>query len=66
MATTRVYVVKEGDSGGRLVEAASQAQAISHVVRGKYVATVATQGELVTLLGAGAKVEKAGEESAGK
>lgn len=57
----RVYVVNDGDNASRrLVEAASQAQAIAHVVRGKYVATVATQAELVDLVGCGVKVEQAG------
>lgn len=63
----RVYVVvesvKEGVEQRRLVEAVSQAQAVSHVVRGKFVASVASQAELVSLLTSGAKVEKAGDSA---
>lgn len=60
---TRIYVVREQGATGagrHLVEAATQAQAIGHVVRGKYTAEVAEQGELVELVSKGVKVEKAG------
>lgn len=55
--TTRVYRVEGGDKP-RLVQATSQAQAIGHVVRNQYSATVATQADLIDLL-PGTKVEKA-------
>jgi hypothetical protein len=60
---TRIYVVHstaEGE-GPRLVTAVSQAQAIGYVAS-KYTAVVASQTELVTLLGQGLKVEEAGNE----
>ena len=46
----------------RLVEAASQAQAIRHVVSKRFIADVAKQQTLVELLGKGVKVEVAGSE----
>ena len=67
---TRIYVVTEATPGGddaskltsRLVDAGSAAQAIGHCVRPKFAARVAEQSDLVTLLGKGVKVEKAGAE----
>ena len=58
--TARIYKVVGGDKP-RLVSATSQAQAIVHVVRNQFKATVATQADLVDLLPA-TKVEKASEE----
>ena len=60
----RIYLVTD-TSNKRLVSASSQAQAIGHVVRAQFKATVATQSQLVELLGAGVKVEHASEELAG-
>jgi hypothetical protein len=57
----RVYVVS-GGAAPRLVKAVSQAAAIGHVVKSAYKATVATQDDLIAALGAGAKVELAGDE----
>lgn len=63
---TRIYLVAKaagtGDEQGHLVRAATQAQAVRHVVRNTYQAEVATQEQLVDLMTAGAKVEDAGEE----
>lgn len=63
---TRIYVVREQrDDGERvaLVDAATAAQAIGHVVRGQFTAKVAEQVELVEHVGKGVKVQKAGAES---
>lgn len=46
----------------RLVRAATQAQAIRHVVRSIYTAVVASQDQIVDLMTTGVKVEDAGEE----
>lgn len=67
MATAkRIYIVAEGETGDtrRLVRAANPSQAVSHVVKSIFKATVATQDELVELAGNGVKVEDAGEEVA--
>jgi len=51
-----------GNGQARLVNAASQAQAINFVVRDTYDAQVANQLDLVGLLGKGTKVEHVEEE----
>ncbi len=56
----RIYKVVGADKP-RLVQANNQAQAIGHVVRNQFKATVATQADLVDLL-PGTKVEKASSE----
>ncbi len=63
---TRIYAVSEGPANGEtgrlaihLVRATSQAQAIRHVVTPKYRADVASQEQLVQLLGAGVQVQDA-------
>jgi hypothetical protein len=63
---TRIYLVTQstGEGSGaadsqHLVRAASQAQAIRHVVSDQFSADVATQDDLVTLLGRGVKVREA-------
>lgn len=63
--TSRIYDVSDVESTPvvhRLVEAATQAQAKSHVVGNRFVAEVANQKTLIELLGKGVKVEVAGEE----
>lgn len=65
---TRIYVVREQADGVagtavHLVDAATAAQAIGHVVRNKYTAKVAEQLELVEHVGKGIRVQKAGAES---
>lgn len=52
----RIYAVYHGDAG-RLVRAKSRAQALSHVAQSTFNVRVASQDELVTLLGKGAAVE---------
>lgn len=65
MATdTRIYVVTAMDNDGNtadefLVKAASQAQAIRHVVGEMFHAQVAEQDELVRLVTAGKTVREA-------
>jgi hypothetical protein len=60
----RIYVVTDNDvnpATHRLVRAATQAQAVSHVVRNRYTADVATPESLVDLTKRGIEVEVAGE-----
>lgn len=52
----RIYAVYHGDAG-RLVRAKSRAQALSHVAQSTFNVRVASQDELVTLLGKGTVVE---------
>lgn len=59
---TRIYVVSQGENR-RLVEAASQAQAIRHCVKNVYQAKVASAREVAQLARDGMQVELAGEES---
>jgi len=61
MAATRLYVVRES-AKVRLIEASNVAQEIRFVALQVFTASVATQQELVELMTAGVKVEKAGEE----
>lgn len=49
MTANRIYLVSGGDKP-RLVQASSQAQAIGHVVRSQYKASVATQREIVAFM----------------
>ena len=58
----RIYLVVH-DLDTHLVEAGSKAAAVNHIARGSIKATVASQLELVELIGAGAKVQKAGNEN---
>lgn len=69
MAANRIYVVggidkryPESFTEPQLVRASSQAQAVGHIVRGKYHAKVAKQDDLERLLGEGHKVESASSE----
>lgn len=69
MATTRIYIVNaKGELAGSawLVEAASQSQAINHVVRNQYRADVATTRQVADLVTAGYRLEVAGDEPAGE
>ncbi len=61
MATkTRIYIVNgQVDEPARLVEAATAQQAISHVVKNRYTAAVASQQALVELIGGGTILEHA-------
>ena len=55
---TRIYLVLFEEEE-RLIEATNAAHAIRHCTE-PYKARLASQGDLVRLLGAGAEVEKAG------
>jgi hypothetical protein len=52
----RIYAVYHG-AQGKLVRARNRAQALSHVAQATFNVRVASQDELVTLLGQGVKVE---------
>jgi hypothetical protein len=63
-AAKRIYVVtEEGKNEQHLVRASSQAQAVHHVVAARFCAEVASQSQLVQLLGDGVKVEEAGSDA---
>lgn len=62
-STGRVYVVFENGAAVALVRANSQATAIRHVVKDRFEATPADQDHLITHLGAGMKVQTAGEDA---
>jgi hypothetical protein len=54
---TRIYIVTDKVVGSeQLVRAASQAQAVSRVVRSQFEAEFASQDDIVRMLSAGAKV----------
>ena len=55
--TMRIYVVSSND-GARLIEAENKAQALSYAVRTTMKATLATQQDLVNLIGKGIYVER--------
>ena len=66
-AVVRIYVVKETAADGktteRLVRAGSQAQAIRHVVIGRFDAETASTEDVARLVGDGAEIQTAGEEA---
>jgi hypothetical protein len=57
----RIYVVKNSTGEERLIEATSQAQALSFVVKDTLTVELASQTELVRLVTEGIVVEPAGE-----
>lgn len=59
--TTRIYIVRNGTSEERLVEATNAAQAIKHVSK-PFKAELASQKDLVKAIGKGVKLEQAKEE----
>lgn len=59
MATQRIYLVTQPDGARRLIKASIRSQALSHVASTLLGIHVATQDDLVDLLGAGVKVESA-------
>lgn len=68
-AQTRVYVVvpRTAPAKGeprRLVRSVHPATALRHVADGEYSVSVATQDELIALLGKGVRVEEIGQEQA--
>lgn len=59
----RIYVVHDEDLDQRvLVRATTAAQAITFVTRPRFAAAVATQDQIVKMLGAGEKVRDATED----
>lgn len=61
---TRIYVVGHIETGAkRLVRASNAAQAARHVIRTSHCVTVATQGELVSLVTGGVSVESCGSDA---
>ena len=57
---TRIYVVRDtANESKRLVRAATPAQAIRHVVKGRFDVTVANQETLVFMLSNGTHVDDA-------
>ena len=59
-AETRIYVVLNKNTGDkRLVEAASQEQAIRHCVNNLYKADIASSKTVAQCMGEGLKIEKA-------
>lgn len=63
---TRIYVVTEVGGDGKprefLVLATSQAQAIRHVVKGRFTAELCSAAEAIRLATAGVTVSEAGAE----
>lgn len=63
MAThKRIYTVKGTDGSKRLVKAVSQPQAIHHVAKSMFSASIPSPDELVELVKAGVEVEEAGAD----
>lgn len=62
MATTRIYLVN-GPTGSRLVRASVPSQAITHVAKQSFSASIASQDDLVEALSSGIKVETYGEST---
>lgn len=56
--TDRIYVVAAKGAKSRLVRASHPSNAMRHVAAGTFTVAVASQDELVKLLGEGAKVEE--------
>lgn len=57
MAQKRIYLVGMPDGKARLVKASLRQQALSYVANDLLTVQVATQDDLVTMLGAGVPVE---------
>lgn len=64
MNKTRIYRISDvhAKHPDRLVEASTRSQAVRHVADDVFNSRVATQDDLVELVGKGAKVEKASTE----
>ena len=62
MATERIYLVKTGDKE-RLINATNKPQALSYAVRTTTTAELASQSDLVRLLGNGVTVEKIADDA---
>lgn len=62
MATTRIYIVAPKTGGAkRLVRAHHPSRALHHVAEAAFTVEVASQDDLVELIGEGVVVENAGE-----
>jgi hypothetical protein len=59
--TTRIYNVFDGKTD-RLIRAGNPAQALRHVAKASFTVRVATQDDLVDVVGRGGKVEDASKE----
>ena len=60
MTATRIYLVKDSETGGkRLIRASNVAQAVRHAARAQFTAEVASQDDLVFLIADGHSVEDA-------
>lgn len=53
----RIYLVKDDNFGRYLVRANTPQQAVAHIAKRQYEVKVASQDELVALVGDGVKVE---------
>jgi hypothetical protein len=63
--TKRIYVINDSAAGKEtvfLVNAATAAQAIGHVLKARYTASVVKQHQLVKLMQAGVKEQEVGDE----
>lgn len=61
MSNSRIYIVTDGELK-HLVEAATQAQALRHVVKSVFQVKVATAKEVADLIKKGASVQTASSE----
>lgn len=59
----RIYAVQNGSGEARLVRASNKAQAVHHCAKSVFHADLASQDDLLTMLGKNIKVEQAGEEA---
>ena len=57
----RVYLVRESNEVISLVRARTASEAIRHAIANRFSAEVASQDDLIRLVGDGMKVETAGE-----
>ena len=60
--TQRIYVVTNGDSE-RLIEAGSKTAALAYAVKTTMAVELASQGDLVRLIGDGTAVESSGVDT---
>lgn len=56
---TKLYVVEDSDGDMRLVRARTRPQALAHVAKSEFVTRLASQDDLVALIGKGIKPELA-------
>lgn len=58
----RIYIVTDDSDTVRMIEASNARQAVRHVIKNKYNATLATQHALIEMTASGIKLEKAADE----